>query len=83
MTDDTLLSIPNCSPDFSNKVAVGIAGTDKFLSYSQLRDSVAKISEEITKVTTKGDVIGLVLPNSVEFVVSFWLLLGAVQLQHL
>lgn len=71
MTDDTLLSIPNGSPDFSNKVAVGIAGTDKFLSYSQLRDSVAKISEEITKVTTKGDVIGLVLPNSVEFVVSF------------
>lgn len=69
--NDTLLSIPNNSTHLSNKIAVGIAGTDKFLSYLQLRESVARVCEEIAKFTKKGDVISLILPNSVEFVVSF------------
>ncbi|GJD08826.1 2-hydroxyacyl-CoA lyase [Galdieria sulphuraria] len=69
--NDVLRNIPNTSSPVANNVAVGIAGTDNILSYSQLRDSVARVCEEITKVTQKGDVISLILPNSVEFVVSF------------
>eukprot|EP00871_Galdieria_phlegrea_P003806 jgi/Galph1/4426/GphlegSOOS_G3083.1 len=68
---DTLVDIPNRLEKIASKLAVGIAGTNQSLTYSKLRERVANVRDKVQKYTNKGDVVAIIMPNCIEFVVSF------------